>query len=178
MQYPILRAMWDARLLPMNPIELFILDRPLFKVKNPKDLKVLLAHRDDADYPDCWHHPGGYLGGGERIQDAAWRVAVEETGLELGVFHVVRPMNFPKHRRDHELCIMVQGSLAFDDTPENAKKRDGTSFFPFGKLPSNLIPQHQLLQKRLEEWLSIVFAMPEDLRVRFLNFSEPDDSIY
>jgi len=79
----------------MNPVELFILDRPVEEVRDTSDVRVLLSHRDDVDYPDCWHHPGGYLGGGERIMDAAERVA-ERDGVSPYAFVRGEAYEFPE----------------------------------------------------------------------------------
>ncbi len=174
--YPILRAIWDRRLFPMVPVELFVLDRSVESIRTLDDLRVAIVYRNDPDYPDCWTHPGGYLGGSERIADAAKRVAKRELGVEVVDPYVVSPTNFPRHPRDHEMSVMVVASLATGFTAKDVERRDGVHFCPFTDLPTNLLPQHQELQARLVRWLSLLIEMPQYLRADFLNFAKPFDS--
>ena len=56
-------------------------DLVIFTVNKDK-LKVMLAKRAEAPFLGCWSLPGGFLLVGESLEDAAFRVLKEKTGVK------------------------------------------------------------------------------------------------
>lgn len=151
MEWPVLRTIWERRLLPMNPMELVVLDKSVLSESGPE--KVLLSYRDDAHFLDCWHHPGGYLGGSEKIVDATQRVADREFQVKLNECYVVQPINSYKLARDHELAVVFVATM---DNSTLKLEKGKLEFFPFDQLPANLLPHHRLIQERAVDWLRVM----------------------
>ena len=103
MEWPVLKTIWESRLMPMNAQELVILEKDPLTCKKGYYPRVLLAYRNDKDYPNCWHHPGGYLGSGEFTFEAADRVALRETMVRVTNLRTASPVNWTRLRRDHPL---------------------------------------------------------------------------
>lgn len=106
--------------------------------------RVLLQKRTDNH---CWGYPGGSTELDERVEDAAARELLEETGLiagrlELfGVFsgkelHYIYPNGDEVSNVDIVfLCKDYSGSLRLDE-----EESEALCFFEPGKLPENLSP--------------------------------------
>ena len=173
MEWPILQVLWEKRLVPMNPIELIILEGDLSVPFN--EMRVLLRFREDKHFESWngqWHHPGGYLGGGETITEAVSRVAKKETGLSIAEFYSIGGLNFFQCKRDHELCqlfvcILEKGQIIGDPT---------LKFFKFAELPESLIIQHTFIQAKAEKWLLFLQSLNPNQRANFLNFCEGLDN--
>ena len=173
MEWPILRTIWENRLMPMNPIELFILDRPVLSA-DEGNLRILLSWRgkDDPYYPNCWHHPGGYLGADERIEAAIQRAAQREIGVPVKNISPVTMANWPKIARDHQWSLLV----TCQPDGEPILKKGKLEYFPFNKQPSELLPYHVLMHEKVKSWIQFVRCLQgqdPDLCQMFLNSISP-----
>ncbi len=153
MEWPVLEVIWKRRLLPMQPMELVILDQdPIFSERGPS--KVLLTRRRDTDpdFPGMWHHPGGYLGGGETVEQAILRVLKRELGeghTEVRVCHAVCPLNLYGLARDHEAGVLFAVFMGTNPAPIIGARE----WFPVTALPAETIPHHRKFQQRVNEWM-------------------------
>jgi ADP-ribose pyrophosphatase YjhB (NUDIX family) len=112
--------------------------------------EILLTRRTIAPYRGCWHLPGGMVRKGEKISDAARRIAMAELGISpgrlefLGIFENIRHF-----RHDISHCFMVQAG--------NVRIRldfqsDAFRFFGAGdRLPSRIIPFHKLMIQKYRQ---------------------------
>lgn len=107
------------------------------------DKGILLSLRTIEPNPDCWHLPGGTVYKGERIIDAATRIAKKETGLNIKTEKCLGYMEFPHEIRSgiemHTISIVMEGSPIDGELrhDENAKE-----LRYFGRLPEKMIPEH------------------------------------
>ncbi len=51
------------------------------------DVRLLLIRRGHEPFQDCWALPGGFVDMDERVETAAKRELLEETGVELETLH-------------------------------------------------------------------------------------------
>jgi 8-oxo-dGTP pyrophosphatase MutT (NUDIX family) len=70
-----------------NPDNLRIIERVIASVVIiSEDGKILMGRKDPTKggvYPNAWHIPGGGIDGGESLEQAAKREALEEAGIDL-----------------------------------------------------------------------------------------------
>ena len=151
MEWPVLKVMWEKRLLPMSPMECVIVDKDPFQTP-VEDLKILLSYRDDAHFPDCWHHPGSYLGSGDKIAEAVQRTIEKEIKSDVAEFWPVTMANFYKLARDHEFSYLHVCRLSGEVVIVPGK----LEFLPALRPPANLLPHHKLMQERVVEWLMVM----------------------
>lgn len=167
MEEPVLKAIWENRLMPMNPMELIILKNPITPFVSQE---VLLLYRDDKNFPDCWHNPGGYLGANEKIEDAIQRVALREIGIKVKNLMPVAMANFYNLARDHEFSLLVVCEPDGSIKTEKGK----IDFFPLGKMPENLTPHHKSVMRKILDWLDflrILYVKSPDLMETYFEVS-------
>ncbi len=100
--------------------------------------EVVLVKRGFEPFQSMWALPGGHVEQGERVEEAAVREAVEETGLEIEVEDVLGIYDEPG--RDPRgpvisvayVCRPVGGELEADTDAEEAK------WFDLDGLPGEL----------------------------------------
>jgi mutator protein MutT len=124
--------------------------------------QVLMLHRTDND---CWSFPGGAVELGEKVEEAAIRESLEETGLTVenlelfGVFSGERlHYTYPNGDEVYVVDIVFksnsyQGELRLNREGKEAK------FFPIDALPENIsppvIPVIEQLKNRKSEFCSM-----------------------
>lgn len=105
---------------------------------------ILLSMRSIEPYNGMWHFPGGTVYKGEKMDEAAIRIAKKETGLEVSlVKHIgcVEYLNEKKFGRDtHSISVVIEavpvgGKLKHD---ENA-----TELKYFKELPDNFVEEQK-----------------------------------
>lgn len=118
------RVIWDALagVVPRLAIELFV---------RRDDGAVLLTWRDDPQWRG-WHVPGGFVGAGESLGDAARRIATRELGVELVLERVVDNYAWPDHPCGAVLSLLC--ACRCEETP-----KDGEYFL---QLPSPMVDHH------------------------------------
>ncbi|MDO8584882.1 MAG: NUDIX hydrolase [bacterium] len=153
LEWPILKAIWDHRLIRMNPMELWILDKSMFETETDETPRVLLSRRPDNDpyFPGQWHNPGGYVGGGESTDKACERVALKETGASLENCVLIGVGDFVNLSRDPELSLIFLCTLG--DAP---KLSDTLRWFPVNELPESMMEHSRaMLEQRIVPYVQI-----------------------
>ncbi len=90
-----------------------------------RDRRVLLTLRAIEPCRGMWHLPGGTVRFGERLAEAARRVARDELGLEVGAPRMLGVIEYPSHL-EHGLDHPV--GIAFGvEAGEGAVRLDGTA---------------------------------------------------
>ncbi len=118
-------------------------------VVRPPD-KILLTRRTIAPYRGCWHLPGGMVRKGEKISDAARRIAMSELGVSAGKLEFLGIFENIRHfRHDISHCFVVRagaGRIRLDF------QSDAFRFFGAGdRLPAKMIPFHKLMIQKYRE---------------------------
>ncbi len=158
MQWPILRAMWQHRLAPFNPIELVILRDTSIEYVEPSSV-VLYRQRankgsDQEKWPNAYHFPGSYLGGGEHIDEAIQRILHTEIAPNavLNDRQLVSTTNLPHMVRNHDASLVFLVTLR--TWPASFKM--GVVCHQLDQPPSPLIPHHVDLQDRVLAWVRFI----------------------
>lgn len=112
---------------------------------------ILMSRRSIEPGKGLWHFPGGTLLKGETIHGAMGRVALEETGLEIGDCKLLGPMEFYKPENPFYHVV----SFAYQVNSWSGQLRgseQGEEIRFFREIPEtmieeqkNLIHEHQLL---------------------------------
>lgn len=106
------------------PIFYLTVDVVLFAVRSG-DLSVLLVRRGEEPFAGSWALPGGFVGDGEELLDAARRELVEETGIVGDGLALEQLKTFGAPQRDRRPHRVV--SVAYlAVTPHAAAPRAGT----------------------------------------------------
>jgi 8-oxo-dGTP diphosphatase len=115
---------------------------------------VLLIER--RLYPFGWALPGGFVDYGEALEEAAFREAKEETGLEveeLKQFHAYSdPQRDP---RQHNISVVFLARARGNPTPGDDAK--GCGVFPPGTWPKPLVFDHE---KILQDYMQYLKSGP------------------
>lgn len=151
MEWPVLKTWWECRLSPMNPQELVILQHIPKNVFTDGYPQVLLTKRPptDPDFPNAWHHPGGYLGSNEFVREAIERILQKEIKVGLKNYRAVGLVNWPRLARDHEFS----GLYVCEPTEPPTLTPGKTQWFDFNNLPEGLLHHHVLMHERVKEHL-------------------------
>lgn len=96
-------------------------------------------------YPPLgWALPGGFVDYGEKVEDAARREAMEETGLDVPISGLVGVFSDPaRDKRKHTISTVFWGR---PNNPEAIKGGDDAAearFFPLGALPESIAFDHK-----------------------------------
>jgi 8-oxo-dGTP diphosphatase len=100
-----------------------------------KDKKILLIKRKKQPFKGKWALPGGFVEYGEKIEDAAVREVLEETGLKTKISHLVGVYSDPdRDPRGHTITVVYlleicNGNLKSGDDVSDVK------FFDLNHLP-------------------------------------------
>lgn len=168
MELPILRAIWNRRLFPMNPVECVVLDN----LDEPARVFLTRRPANDPDHRGRpWHHPGSYLGGNEKFSDAVNRVCETEVGCGVSRRLFVAPANLWNLARDHEASFVFACELKGVCGESEARQ-----WFPLGKLPEDLLPHHRLIQFRAVRFLNFRHALFPGIRAEFDWIMSPEES--
>jgi len=104
--------------------------------------EVLLIRRKHAPFEDCWALPGGFVEGGEALEQAAARELREETGLlipDLEQFHC-----FSRPGRDPRGWTVTCAFVGMVDketlAPQAADDAAETSWFKYSDLSTQPVP--------------------------------------
>lgn len=134
----------------------------------PHNVRVLLSWRDDADYPESFHAPGGMIASGEEIRSAVARIVQNEIGVGVAESWFVCPLNNRNHKRSPEYSPVLMCLL--DREPE--LKSCNAIFVPLGALPENLLPYQKELVKRVIDWLSVMQSFSAEQRKRIFEVTD------
>lgn len=100
---------------------------------------VVLIRRNNP--PLGWALPGGFVDKGERVEDAAVREALEETGLNVTLEQLLYVYSDPaRDTRQHNLSVVFTATAT--GTPEGADDAAEARVFPLDALP-HLVFDHQ-----------------------------------
>jgi len=105
--------------------------------------RLLLMKRSDSG---CWGPPGGATEPGERVEEAAKRETLEETGLEIGEMELFGVFSGPelyyKYPNGDEVYNVTIVYLSHDFSGEVKLDHEHTAFhwFTMGEIPENISP--------------------------------------
>lgn len=148
-------------------------DLAIFTV-NKNKLKVMLVKRAESPFLDFWSMPGGFLKHGESLEDAAYRVLTEKTGVRN--VYMEQLYTFGEPDRDPRARVITVAYFALIpwenlDQPESKKIKDLT-WCSVDQLPKLAFDHKQILKyavKRLRakaSYSNIVYGlMPEQFRL-------------
>ncbi|MBS7659812.1 MAG: NUDIX hydrolase [Candidatus Bathyarchaeia archaeon] len=108
---------------------------------------VVLIRRANPPYEGFYALPGGFVEYGERVEDAALREMLEETGLEVRLKALIGVYSDPsRDPRGHVVSIayladVVGGALKPATDAKEAK------VFPIGNIPEKLAFDHEQILK-------------------------------
>lgn len=162
--WPILKVIWDRRLVRMNPMELWVMDESVFNTNGTPRVLLALRPPNDPYFPNLWHNPGKYIGGGkvenaatvgaETVAEACARVALNETGAQLKNCVQISVGDFPNLSRDPELSLIFLATLA-----SKPKLSDTLRWFPVNELPENMMEHSRaMLTHRVVPYIQLVMV--------------------
>lgn len=119
-----------------------------------KGREVLLVRRGKPPFHGAWALPGGFVGVGERVEDAARRELVEETGLRGDIVDLLGVYSDPaRDPRGHTVTVVfvlkVGGVIQVAAGDDAAEAR----WFPLDALPA-LAFDHADIMRDARAWLA------------------------
>jgi len=148
-------------------------DLVIFTV-NKNKLKVMLAKRAEAPFSGYWSLPGGFLLAGESLEDAAFRVLKERTGVKN--VYLEQLYTFGKPNRDPRARVITVAYFALIpwenlDQPESEKVANLT-WSAVEQLPRLAFDHKEILNYAVQRlrskasYSNIVYGlMPEHFRL-------------
>jgi 8-oxo-dGTP pyrophosphatase MutT (NUDIX family) len=132
------------------------------------DGKVLMLKRSDNG---CWCFPGGALELGERVEEAAAREVLEETGIEVGALQLFGVFSGPElhyiYPNGDEVYIVdiVFSCNSFQAVASfNSDETVETGFFDLTSLPSPISPPTRPVVNELLHRLRALCHIDEESR--------------
>ncbi len=108
-----------------------------------QDGGIVLIQRAIEPHIGSWHIPGGTLYKGERIEEAALRIAKNETGFDVKFGKQLGFMEFPEEKRGdllvHTISVVVEVEVVGGELKQDANAR---KIEIFTTLPTPGIPEH------------------------------------
>jgi len=105
-----------------------------------KDDKILLVERKYEPYG--WALPGGFVDYGERVEEAAVRELLEETGIHADSIEMLGVYSDPERdKRGHTVSVVY--TTATDKKPKAGDDAKNAVFFNTDKLPENIVFDHK-----------------------------------
>ena len=105
----------------------------------PRDRVVLVRRRNP---PHGWALPGGFVDVGERLDVAAAREALEETGLEVALLEQLHSYSDPaRDPRRHTITTVFLGTAGAE--PVGGDDAAEARAFPWGALPDGIVFDHR-----------------------------------
>lgn len=102
---------------------------------------VVLVRRKNP--PLGWALPGGFVDYGERVETAAVREALEETGLEVELTGLLGIYSDPRRDpRGHTMSVVFTAICVVDADPRGGDDAAEARFFPLDALPGDLAFDH------------------------------------
>jgi ADP-ribose pyrophosphatase YjhB (NUDIX family) len=99
--------------------------------------EVLLGRRGThTRQPGRWSFPSGFVERGERVEDAARRETLEETGLDVELGPVLTVVS----RAGETVVLLVYPAMTFRGTPEANDDLTEVRWFPLDALPELAFP--------------------------------------
>lgn len=104
---------------------------------------VVLIRRKNP--PLGWALPGGFVDKGERVEDAAVREALEETGLEVELQHLLYVYSDPaRDARQHNLSVVFTATAT--GVPQGADDAAEAKVFALDALPHLVFDHARILE--------------------------------
>ena len=93
--------------------------------------KILLLKRGIEPGFGKWVFPGGFLDRGERVQDAAIRETLEETGIKVEVGHLLNAYSY----KGYPVVVMVYPAKILEGVPQPLDETLEVAFFGPKEIP-------------------------------------------
>ena len=104
--------------------------------------EIYLTYRDDEFFKG-WHIPGAVVQAGETVEEVFERIARDELqGAEctrrfFSWFEYLQGSGAGQSARGHAISLVFSA-----DAPSTIRESDTAKFFPFSKIPDDLISEH------------------------------------
>jgi ADP-ribose pyrophosphatase YjhB (NUDIX family) len=167
MEELVFKTFWKKRLMPFVALELLIFEKSLFAPSTKNLPRVLLTYRTD-EYYNCWHVPGGFLGGDEEYKQAVKRILSRELGVYPKTIQPLFAVSRAHGNRDHHISMFI----AVTPTTFPQLRKGSIEYFNPSKPPRKLIPYYLETFRVLKNIHSLSKTLSPDQRRRFLKCLE------